>query len=72
VPVQVGDREFFIDLLFYHYTLHRFVVLELKLGRFEPEHIGRLNFYLVTSPTAQSPKPDLRHGRSGFALNCRS
>jgi len=46
VPIQVGNREFFIDLLFYHYKLHGFVVLELKLGRFEPEHIGQVNFYV--------------------------
>ena len=37
VPVQCGDREFFLDLLFYHCKLHRYVVFELKLGRFEPE-----------------------------------
>ena len=46
VPVQCGDREFFLDLLFYHYRLHRFVVFELKLGRFEPEYVGKLNFYV--------------------------
>jgi predicted nuclease of restriction endonuclease-like (RecB) superfamily len=46
VPVQCGDREFFVDLLFYHYRLHRFVVFELKLGRFEPEYVGKLNFYV--------------------------
>jgi predicted nuclease of restriction endonuclease-like (RecB) superfamily len=45
-PVQCGDREFFIDLLFYHCRLHRYVVFELKLGRFEPEYIGKLNFYV--------------------------
>jgi predicted nuclease of restriction endonuclease-like (RecB) superfamily len=46
VPVQCGDREFFLDLLFYHCRLHRYVVFELKLGRFEPEYIGKLNFYV--------------------------
>ncbi|OGF50379.1 MAG: hypothetical protein A2231_02475 [Candidatus Firestonebacteria bacterium RIFOXYA2_FULL_40_8] len=46
VPVQVGEREFFIDLLFYHTRLHCYVVLELKTGDFEPEHAGKLNFYL--------------------------
>jgi len=61
VPIQVGNREFFIDLLFYHYKLHRFVVLELKLGRFEPEHIGKLNFYVqgvddhMRDPTHDDP-----------------
>jgi predicted nuclease of restriction endonuclease-like (RecB) superfamily len=46
VPVQCGDREFRLDLLFYHCRLHRYVVIELKLGRFEPEYVGKLNFYV--------------------------
>jgi hypothetical protein len=37
---------FFVDLLFYHCRLHRYVVFELKLGRFEPEYVGKLNFYV--------------------------
>jgi predicted nuclease of restriction endonuclease-like (RecB) superfamily len=45
VPIPCGDREFFVDLLFYHCRLHRLVVFEWKLGRFEPEHVGKLNFY---------------------------
>ena len=35
-----------LDLLFYHCVLHRYVVIELKLDRFEPEHVGKLNFYV--------------------------
>lgn len=46
MPLQVGDREFFIDLLFYHAKLHCYVVVELKTVDFEPEHAGKLNFYL--------------------------
>jgi predicted nuclease of restriction endonuclease-like (RecB) superfamily len=46
VPLKSGDREFFLDLLFYHCKLHRYVVFELKLGRFEPEYVGKLNFYV--------------------------
>ena len=46
VPISCGDREFFVDLLFYHCRLHRCVVFEWKLGRFEPEHVGKLNFYV--------------------------
>lgn len=46
VPLQVGEREFFIDLLFYHARLHCYVVVELKTGDFEPEFAGKLNFYL--------------------------
>ena len=44
--LQVGGRDFFLDLLFYHTTLHCYVVIELKTGEFEPEYAGKLNFYL--------------------------
>ena len=44
--LKVGEREFFIDLLFYHTRLHCYVVIELKTGDFEPEYAGKLNFYL--------------------------
>jgi predicted nuclease of restriction endonuclease-like (RecB) superfamily len=46
VPLQVGEREFFLDLLFYHTSLHCYVVIELKTGDFEPEFTGKLNFYI--------------------------
>lgn len=46
VPLQVGERDFFIDLLFYHTRLHCYVVIELKTVDFEPEHAGKLNFYI--------------------------
>jgi predicted nuclease of restriction endonuclease-like (RecB) superfamily len=46
VPLQCGEREFVLGLLFYHCRLHRYVVFELKLGRFEPEYAGKLNFYV--------------------------
>lgn len=46
IALQVGEREFFIDLLFYHTKLHCYVVVELKAVDFEPEHAGKLNFYL--------------------------
>jgi len=45
-PIHVGERDFFIDLLFYHAQLHCYVVIELKIGDFEPEHAGKLNFYI--------------------------
>lgn len=44
--LPVGDREFFLDLLFFHLGLRRFVIFELKSGEVEPEHIGKLNFYV--------------------------
>lgn len=46
VPLQVGERDFFLDLLFYHIHLHCYVVIELKTTDFEPEHTGKLNFYI--------------------------
>ncbi|HYO22813.1 MAG TPA: PDDEXK nuclease domain-containing protein [Flavisolibacter sp.] len=44
--VQVGTRDFYIDLLFYHRGLQCLVAFELKKEKFEPEHLGKLNFYL--------------------------
>lgn len=46
VPLIVGEDTFYIDLLFYHLKLHCYVVIELKAGKFKPEHAGKLNFYL--------------------------
>lgn len=45
-PVQVGKRDFAIDLLFFHRGLNCLVAIELKMGRFEPEYLGKLEFYL--------------------------
>ncbi|CAH2031281.1 PDDEXK nuclease domain-containing protein [Trichlorobacter ammonificans] len=44
--LQVGNQDFFIDLLFYHRGLSALVAFELKIGKFQPEHMGQLNFYL--------------------------
>ena len=44
--LEVGDKDFYIDLLFYHTKLHCYVVVELKTGEFIPEYAGKLNFYL--------------------------
>ena len=44
--VQVGNRDFFIDLLFTNRELHCLVAVELKIGEFEPEHLGKMEFYL--------------------------
>ena len=44
--VQVGNSDFNIDLLFYNRELLCFVAIELKIGRFRPEHLGQLEFYL--------------------------
>ena len=46
VRVQVGNQDFELDLLFFHRDLQCLVAFELKTGRFEPEHTGKLAFYL--------------------------
>lgn len=43
---EVGDQDFYIDLLFFNWVQARFVVVELKVGRFEPEYVGKLGFYV--------------------------
>lgn len=45
-PLQVGGRDFALDLLFFHRGLNCLVAIELKVGRFEPEYLGKLSFYL--------------------------
>jgi predicted nuclease of restriction endonuclease-like (RecB) superfamily len=46
IRVQVGNQDFELDLLFYHRDLQCLVAFELKTGRFQPEHMGKLSFYL--------------------------
>ena len=57
VLLNVGGDEFFIDLLFYHLKLRCYVVIELKGGKFKPEHLGQLGFYLTVVDT-QVKRPD--------------
>ncbi|HEX6467472.1 MAG TPA: PDDEXK nuclease domain-containing protein [Streptosporangiaceae bacterium] len=57
----VGGEEFFVDLLFYHLRLRRYVVIELKVKGFAPEHVGKLSFYVnvvdgqLRDPTHDQP-----------------
>ena len=44
--VQVGNHDYFIDLLFYHRGLSCLVAFELKIGEFKPEYVGKINLYL--------------------------
>ncbi|KIM13172.1 MAG: hypothetical protein KU38_00440 [Sulfurovum sp. FS08-3] len=44
--LKVGQKDFYIDLLFYHIKMHCYVVVELKTVDFEPEFAGKLNFYI--------------------------
>ncbi len=46
--VEVGENEFFIDLLLYHRMLKCFVAIEFKVGSFKPEYAGKMSFYLTT------------------------
>ena len=43
--LEVSDKDFYLDLLFYHLMLRCFVVIELKKGDFKPEYAGKMNFY---------------------------
>jgi hypothetical protein len=46
VPLDIDGEEFFIDLLFFHIPLNRYVVIDLKLGKFRPQYAGQVNFYV--------------------------
>ncbi len=45
-PLEIGGQEFFLDLLFYHHRLRRFVVIDLKIGEFKAEFAGKMALYL--------------------------
>ena len=45
--LQVGEDDFYIDLLLYHRKLKSLVAIELKAGKFKPEFAGKMNFYLT-------------------------
>jgi len=47
VPLEVGEKDFYVDLLFYHVKLRCFFVIELKATDFKPEFAGKMNFYLT-------------------------
>jgi len=54
--VAVGTKEYFIDLLFYHRFLKALVAFDLKVGPFEPEFAGKMDFYLnVLNDTERGP-----------------
>ncbi|MBD1842642.1 DUF1016 domain-containing protein [Cyanobacteria bacterium FACHB-63] len=46
-PIEVSGKEYRIDMLFYHVPLHRYVVIDLKMGEFLPEHSGQMSFYVA-------------------------
>ncbi len=57
VHLDVGGKDFYLDLLFYHTKLHCFIVIELKTGELKPEYVGKLNFYL-SAVDAQIKAPE--------------
>lgn len=67
--LEVGERDFYLDLLFYHLKLRCYVVVELKVDEFQPEYAGKLNFYL-SAVDSQLRHPDDRP--SIGILLCRS
>jgi predicted nuclease of restriction endonuclease-like (RecB) superfamily len=55
--LTLGQKEYFIDLLFYHRFLKALVAFELKVGPFEPEHAGKMDFYLnLLNDTERAPE----------------
>ena len=69
VHLEVGDEDFFLDLLFYHLKLRCYVVIELKAGKFKPEHIGQLGFYMTAVDAQVKGEPD---GPTIGLLLCKS
>jgi predicted nuclease of restriction endonuclease-like (RecB) superfamily len=47
IPIRVGEKEMYLDILFYHLELRCFIVLELKATEFEAEHVGKLGVYVA-------------------------
>jgi predicted nuclease of restriction endonuclease-like (RecB) superfamily len=45
-PIEISGKEYRLDLLFYHVKLHCYVIIDLKIGEFEPEFSGKMNFYV--------------------------
>ena len=69
VKLDVGGDEFEMDLLFYHLLLHRYVVIELKTGKFKPEDLGQLSFYMTAVDKQIKGKID---GKTVGLLLCKS
>lgn len=56
--LEISENDYFLDLLFYHLVLRCYVVIELKAGKFIPEHAGKLNFYLSAVDSVMRGKHD--------------
>ena len=64
----VENNEFYIDLLFYNIILHSYVVVEIKITKFKPEHLGQLSFYV--SAINHSLKGEMDNATIGLLI-CR-
>lgn len=45
--IELNEKEYFVDMLFFHRDLKALVAIELKIGEFKPEYVGKMNFYLT-------------------------
>ncbi len=55
VLLEVGDQDFYVDLLFYHLKLRCFVVVELTVGSLRPAYVGQMNLYLSAVDDLYAP-----------------
>ncbi|GAA4405432.1 PDDEXK nuclease domain-containing protein [Tsukamurella soli] len=62
VHLEVGGDDFYVDLLFYHLQLRRYIVIELKAEKFKPEQLGQLGFYMTAVDDM------LRHETDGLTI----
>lgn len=69
VPLRVDNADYYIDLLFYHYKLHCFVVVELKNTAFKPEYAGKMGFYLAAVDECLKEES---HNRTIGMILCRT
>ena len=53
--LEIGGQDWYVDLLFYHRRLRCLVAVDLKIGAFQPEHAGKMNFYLAALDGAEGP-----------------
>ncbi len=58
VHLELGDEDFYLDLLFYHLELRCYVVIELKVGDFKPEYVSKLNMYMNVVDDVMRHKDD--------------
>lgn len=56
--LEVGGQDFYLDMLFYHLRLRCFVVIDIKIGEFQPEFAGKMNFYLSAADDLLRHKDD--------------